>query len=221
MTEIAIIVPTIGRPERLGGLAAKFRMTSPPHRMVFVCDRDDQPSITAASCFGQVVLTRGGYPQAVNEGIAASAERYILVAADDVKPHPDWFEHATAAMTDRIGLVAPNDLGSSEVMAGEYATFPFVARWYITRHGPLYDQAFRHNGADIDASLRARQRGAFAYAPDAVVEHVHPNYGKADVDDTYLHGGLDPAKNKADDLLLWGRWRLELEAMGRSLDAAA
>jgi GT2 family glycosyltransferase len=154
MTEIAIIVPTIGRPERLGGLAAKFRMTSPPHRMVFVCDRDDQPSIT-------------------------------------------------------------------EVMAGEYATFPFVARWYITRHGPLYDQAFRHNGADIDASLRARQRGAFAYAPDAVVEHVHPNYGKADVDDTYLHGGLDPAKNKADDLLLWGRWRLELEAMGRSLDAAA
>lgn len=212
---LAVIVPTYGRPGALEPLVEAFAATTNvAYRLVLVLDADDHASWETASTLDVVTLEHTGtYPQKVNAGIAATQEPFMLVGADDIRPHAGWFENARAHMTDRIGFVSLNDLGNGYVMEGYYATLPLVARWY-TQLGPLFDETFHHNGVDVDASLTARARGAFAYAPDAVMEHLHPLFEKGEVDDTYRRGGMNEANNHADRQRLLERWGPELEEMG-------
>lgn len=208
MVSLVIVIPTRGRHHRLAQLAQEFAANTPPHRMLFVVDLDDVRTQQTARNLGTVVKvpSRCGYPTAVNAGIAASMEPYILVGADDIRPHRGWFERAKSHCSDEVGFVSLNDLGNEDVMAGIHATIPLVSRWYIDKYGPLYDEAFYHNGCDRDASFKAQDRGAFAYAPDAIVEHLHPNYGKAELDDTYRDGAFDADGNHHDNALLTERW---------------
>lgn len=211
---LVIVVPSRDRADRLEPLAQGFRETTPDHRIVFVVDPDDLPSQEAARQAGNVWVTekRLTYPKKVNRGIEATTEPFILVAADDVRPHEGWFEAASALITDEVGMVATNDLGNEQVLNGELATHPLVARWYAemgTADGPgLYHDGYWHNGADLEASETARSRGAFAYAPEAIVEHLHPNYGKSEVDSTYQEGGFHEAKRRYDEALIAKRRKL-------------
>jgi glycosyltransferase involved in cell wall biosynthesis len=207
---LAVIIPTLGRPQALGPLVDVFAQTTPvPHRMLFVIDPDDGPTWEAVENLDRPevnALEHGGtYPQKVNAGIRATTEPILLIGADDIRPHPGWFEKASRHLSAQIGFVSLNDLGNEEVMAGNYAIHPLVARWYVAG-GELFHEGYEHIGCDVDASRIARSRGAFAYAPDAVMEHLHPNYGKAPVDATYERGGLNEAKNVADQALLAERW---------------
>lgn len=204
MADLAVIVPTLGRADALEPLARAFEEASPEHRMLFVCDPDDRASIAAAR--GEALVCGGSYAQKVNAGLRHTSEPYCLIAADDVHPHPGWFEAAVAQMSDTVGFVSVNDLGNPAVMAGEYATFALIARWYAELDDEPYFEGFQHGCCDVDASLRAKARGAFAYAPEAVVEHRHPDWGKASVDATYRRGGMNAAKRRADHKLLSERW---------------
>ena len=211
---LVVVIPSRERPERLEPLAQAFRDTTPEHRMVFVVDPDDLPSQEAARCAGSLWVTnkRLTYPKKVNRGIEATTEPFILVGADDIRPHEGWFEAASALLDEEVGMVATNDLGNEYVMDGELATHPLIARWYFemgTADGPgLYHEGYWHNGADLEASETARARGAFAYAADSVVEHLHPNYGKAEIDATYMQGGFHEAKRRYDEALIAKRRKL-------------
>lgn len=213
--ELVVVIPSRGRHERLASLAAEFARTTPRHRLLFVVDWDDPRTQKVARGLGKVMLmySRAGYCCAVNVGIAASKEPFVLVASDDCKPHKGWFERAKAYMSETVGFVSLNDLGNPHVMAGAHATFPLVARWYADL-GPLYDESYHHNGCDADASFRAKERGAFAYAPDAIIEHLHPSWNKNEIDATYAEGGLNEAKNADDLKLLAVRWGPELDSLG-------
>lgn len=205
---VVAIVPTLGRPWALRPLAEAFAQTTGGHRILLVVDEDDRETWDALPLDGhpEVVALEhsGSYPQKLNAGIRATQEPLLLIGADDIRPHPGWLENAKAKLSDQVGFVSLNDLGNLDVMAGRYATFALIARWYAELEP--YDESFHHNGCDVDASLRAKARGAFAYAEDAVMEHLHPNYGKAALDETYRRGGFDEAKNRADQELLAKRW---------------
>lgn len=213
---LVVIVPTRGRAVRLRSLVNIFAEVTPePYRILFVVDPDDNRSRRATKGMNLVTEDRFTFPRKVNLGIAATDEEFVLVAADDVRPHPGWFEAARQKTSEGFGFIATNDLGNKEVMAGRLATLPFVTRWYIHRGtvdgDGLYHEGYHHNGADREASETAQVRGAFAYAPDSIVEHLHPNYGKNGLDDTYREGGFHRAGNIADKELycrrshLWGR----------------
>lgn len=206
MSDLVVLVPTKGRPRSLLPLAHRFEAVTPSHRVLFICDHGDYASRQAAADAGEVLICDGTYPQKVNAGVRHTDEPYVLVGADDIRPHRDWFEAAVEMMSDEVGFVSLNDLGNEAVMAGEYATLPLVARWYAELDQELYHEGYQHNGADKDASLRARERGAFAYAPDAVMEHLHPDWGKGKVDATYREGGMNRRKRLADRELLRQRW---------------
>ena len=53
--------------------------------------------------------------------------------------------------------------------------------------GPFH-QGYHHWFCDDELIATAGKRGVYAYAPDAVVEHLHAKAGKAPDDDTYRKG---------------------------------
>lgn len=49
----------------------------------------------------------------------------------------------------------------------------------------MYCPAYRHYFGDMEITVRARRDGYLAYAEDAVVEHLHPLWDKAEGDEIY------------------------------------
>lgn len=212
--EVVVVVPTLHRPQNMRALAEAFAMTTSSFRVLFVCDTTDTGSRRVARRLERALPGRvsaiaydGNYVEKTNAGIRASVEPLVVPGADDIRPHTGWLEAAKAKMVGDVGFVSLNDLGNHDVMAGKYATLPLVARWYVeSLDDNLYHEGYHHNGVDVDASLTARKRGAFAYAPDAVMEHLHPAWSKAEIDDTHRRGCMDEERASADHELLERRW---------------
>lgn len=213
-SELVVIVPTLARPQALRPLAESFaETTTTTFRILFIVDPDDAPTWRAFESleheFPEIdaLAFAGNYVQKTNIGIRSTTEPLLLPGADDIRPHAGWLEAAKAHMTDEIGFVSLNDLGNHDVMAGTYATLPLVARWYVDLlDDDLYHAGYHHNAVDVDASLTARARGAFAYAPDALMEHLHPAWEKAEVDGTHRRGGMNEERARTDHELLDRRW---------------
>jgi glycosyltransferase involved in cell wall biosynthesis len=195
MTELAVLVPVLLRTHRIQPFLSSLRANTPPvFRVVFIPDPDDEPMIAAVEKAGasdvDVLPVKANYARKINAGVEATDEPLLFFGADDLKFHPEWLERAKERMTEDIGVVSTNDLCNPRTMRGENATHPLVARWYAESPtidgspGPLYGR-YPHEYVDREFSEVARSRGAFAYAVDSVVEHLHPLVGKAPEDDIY------------------------------------
>lgn len=198
MTRLAIIVPVLGRPHRVGPLLLSIAQgtTGVPHRVLFVCDASDEATIDAvqAAQAGLAIVADGTcYARKVNQGIAVTTEQHVFTAADDLAFRPGWYEAAVALMRPPVSVVGVNDLASRRVREGRHATSFLVDRSYVAlgqvdgRAG-LMHEGYRHNFPDDELVHTARSRGAIAFATDSIVEHLHPHYGKGEDDDTYRIG---------------------------------
>lgn len=197
---VAIIVPMLGRPHRVEPLLASIEAATPePHRVVFVATPGD-PAETAIRDAGHQPLLvkyekKGDYARKIQAGIDATTEPLIFTGADDLQFHPGWLPAARAAMTDGIGVVGTNDLCNPRVIRGEHATHFLVARWYvqlgtIDQPGVLFHHGYRHEYTDDELVGTARRRGAWAFSPDSIVEHLHPMGGKTPMDVLYAQQGM-------------------------------
>jgi hypothetical protein len=207
--ELAVLIPTYGRPQSLRPLVGLFAETTPGHRIYLVMESRDRASIRAAEGLPTIdVIGRfGSYAIAVNAGIRASEEPLILCGADDIRPHTGWLEAARAHLSEEIGFVSLNDLGNERVMSGDYATLPLLSRRYVEElDEDFYHEGYQHCCCDVDASRVARSRGAYVYAPEAIMEHLHPDWGKGKPDATYERSGMNKRKRIKDRALLRSRW---------------
>ena len=221
---LAILVPVLRRPHRVRSLLDSIRETTPdPYRVIFVCDTDDEEEIEACEEADddhvEVMLVKAPYARKINEAVRQTHEPLLLFAADDLLFHESWLENAKAAMTERIGVVATNDLYQERNQRGELATHPLVARWYAESPtidkspGPLCE-LYPHEYVDREFSEVARSRKAFAYAMTSIVEHLHPNAGKAEMDDIY-------AKQRARMRRGWPIYRRRKQLWLRDLQRAS
>lgn len=93
-----------------------------------------------------------------------------------------------------VGVVGTNDLGNPRVIAGKTATHSLVTRAYVGEHGTVDEpgkvlhEGYQHNFCDTEFVETAKRRGAWAFAGDSVVEHLHPHWSKGDDDETYRRG---------------------------------
>jgi glycosyltransferase involved in cell wall biosynthesis len=204
MKEIAVVVPTKGRSRKLFPLLWNIARTTPAgvFHVYFVVNQDDELSLhTVQAMRGPVTLVttdKHGYPKAVNVGVAASDEPLVAIVNDDVQFHYGWWDALRMVLTPNVSVVAPNDL-SPHTENGDACTQPIVRRDYINLHGGSWGEPgkamheeYIHNFSETELWQLACFRGVAAFARNCVIEHVHPNWGKAEVDDTYTNGSMRP-----------------------------
>lgn len=193
---VSILVPVLGRPHRVRPLVESIRAATPqPHEILFLADPGDRPTQDAVALVGgcRLLSPGGSYAHKINAGVRATDTPFVLLAADDLVFHPGWLDAAIALMSDQVGVVGTQDLGNRRVIAGEHATHSLVARWYaqlgsIDDPTVLLHEGYGHNFVDDELVATAKKRGAWAFAHDSVVEHHHPNWGKAQPDEIYAKG---------------------------------
>ena len=189
---VAILVPVLGRPHRVVPLLASIAAATPqPYRVLFICDRADVAQRSAVCSAGAVTLNvNGNYAAKINAGVAYTHEPLLFFGADDVHFHPGWLAAAEAHMSDSVGVVGTQDMCNPRTVRGEHATHFLVARWYAQlptiddKGGPLCE-LYPHEFVDDEFVATAKHRGAWAFAEGAVVEHLHPDVGKAPSDALY------------------------------------
>lgn len=197
-----ILIPVLGRPQRVGPLLDNISATTDvPHRVLFLCSVGDEDEIAAVSETGANYLlldappANGQFAKKINLGFRETSQEWLFLAADDVLFHPGW---ASIALRHAVHVISTNDRANYFVRQGLLAVHPLVRRTYIEEQGgsldgpgSIYHEGYSHNFVDCELSVIARHRGVFAFARDSVVEHLHPAFGKAENDDTYLIGFRD------------------------------
>lgn len=223
MTEIAVVVPVLGRPQRAAPLVASLTETTPQHlaRLLFVCSLDDRAQLEACRATGCETLLSDDprWAPKINLGYRETGEPFLLLAADDLRFHLGWAEAALELFaTSDVGVVGTNDLGNPTVKRGLHSTHPLVCRGYADRHGTVdgpgavVAECYQHNWVDAELVETAKARGCWAFAAESVVEHCHPFWHKGADDATYE---LGRAGYRADQALftrrrrLWTRGRVE------------
>lgn len=215
--DLVIIVPMLGRAHRVKPLLESVTATVPDARVLFCTSSGDTDVHRAIAQAGRErievpYIQRGDYARKINAGYRVTTEPHLFCAADDLCFHAGWYEAALTRLGDGIGVVGTNDLGSPRVMAGDHATHSLVTRDYADRYGTIdspgqiMHEGYWHEWVDDEMVETAKHRKAFAFAPDAHVEHLHPNWGKAPSDGLYqlqrirMHDG---ARLHRQRRLLW------------------
>jgi hypothetical protein len=196
---LAILVPMLRRHHLVPRLLDSIRATCEA-RVLWLTTPGDTEVATAVDAVGGEQLPvdwqpAGDYARKVNAGYRATTEELLFLGAIDLVFRPGWFEAATARLAPGIGVVGTNDLGSARVMAGQHATHSLVTRAYadqlgtIDRPGEILHEGYVHEYVDDELVATAKHRRAWAFAADSHVEHLHPNWGKAPMDDLYAQQG--------------------------------
>jgi hypothetical protein len=182
-----ILIPTLTRPHHIAPLLESVRATTTA-RVLFLCTPHDQPGIDAVTATGaeMMVVTwqpTGDYARKINTGIRHTTEPLIFTGATDLRFHPGWLEAAAKHLQDpAIGVVGTNDAGSPRVIAGTHATHFLITRAYVENYGTIDErrkamhEGYVHEYVDDELVGTARRRGAWTFAADSIVEHLHPDW---------------------------------------------
>jgi hypothetical protein len=218
MTEprILVITPSRGRPDRLAYMLQETLGLSGPGTHVAVGIDDDDPELTGYEELretvrhtGRVLWFRGrrrtlaGWTNWIVDHPRTVRYPYLASFGDDHVPRTHgWDEQLIAAIEagGGTGIAYGDDkhqhenLPTAPVISADIA---HVLGWIVLPgvRSKFCDNAWR-DLADL-ADCRY-------YVPQVVIEHVHPDAGKAGVDDTYRSGYADWAGDEAV-YLAWGR----------------
>lgn len=222
MTKTAVILPTWNRVQQAAACTRRLLDTSDADVWIV---SEDNPLLFGDDLFAHprfhVAQTTPGMTavQKWNYGLLQSdAKGYsaYMLGADDIWPVTDgWLEKAIEQLSCGAGCVSWHDgvtdgaqLGTHFVLSREF----IVAR----QHGVLCVPHYRSWGLDVETTARAQKAGAYHWLRDVLVEHRHPHFGKAPMDDTYRVGY---SKHAYDMMILKAReranWPDDFEAVIR------
>ena len=219
MSQVVVLAPVLDRPHRARPLAESL---GGEVRLVFLCSPGDEEEIAAcrAVTTAQTVVVPferepGDYARKINYGISITDEEWVFQGADDLRFHDGWLEAALRTaerMNAAPGVIGTQDLGNRLVKYGKHSTHSLVSRAYIeemgTADGPgLMHEGYHHNFVDTEMVETAGYRRRWAFAKNAVVEHLHPHWNKGEMDATY---DLGLGEFRADQLRFFERrplWR--------------
>jgi len=225
--EVVAVAPVLGRPQNVEPLAWSWKRGAAPGRLLFVAEPSDEAEVAeirrALDDRVHLLLAPEGcrsWASKVNLAYRRTDEPWLLLAADDVRFWAGWWDQTSGLRADpAAGVIGTNDLGNPRVMRGEHATHPLVRRVYadsqgtIDRPGEVCCEEYRHWFVDDELVRTARARGAFRPCLGAGVEHLHPIWGRGQVDDTYILGQSFVEQDKAT----WERRLERIQALEESL----
>ena len=190
---VAVIVPVLSRPQNVPTFMDSLRASTGLATAYFVCDHDDHAEQDAVRKHGgKVLLKAGTFAQKANHGFRSTTEPWVLLVGDDVCFRPGWYDRALRAAGERFHLVGTNDLSN---LNRDLAVHPLIRRTWADEHGLSWDgpgtvahEGYGHCFVDNEWTAVAAQAKVLTFAPDAVVEHLHPLFAKADPDPIYEKG---------------------------------
>jgi glycosyltransferase involved in cell wall biosynthesis len=196
---IAIIIPVLGREDRIEPLLENIaQVTDVEHRVVFVCSRGDPATEVCRATDADTIVVpwaadRADYAKKINRAFELTEEEWIFQAATDLLFHEKWASRALyVGNVQKVGVVGTNDLGNPSVKRGAHATHILISRAYIETYGGTVDNSgivfsteYDHQYIDTEFVQTAVARRQFAPCLRSVVEHLHPHWGKAEMDATY------------------------------------
>lgn len=204
---VAILVPMLGRPHRVEPLLESIAAVTPePYRVLFCCTPNDS-AIGAVRDAGADYIEvpwegKGDYQRKINAGYRETTEPLLLMAADDLKFHPHWLDRAVSRLGGPVQVVGTNDLGNPRVLRGVHSTHSLVTRSYVDEFGTIDEpgkvlcEEYWHEFCDDEFVETSWYRKAWAFAEDSIVEHLHPAWGKAPMDDLYARNGIRMRQGK-------------------------
>lgn len=212
---VDILVPVLDRPQNAKRFMESLRASTGLATVHAIADPGDIATINEWKKAGADVIVRplaaegrpGTFAEKVNTGYRLTSEYaapWVFICGDDVRFHAAWLDQAQAVATERFSVIGTNDLGNPRVIAGEHATHLLMRRKYVDEHGGSWDgpgvlahEGYRHWFVDDEIVIAAKQRGAWAMALGALVEHMHPLFGKAHDDRVYQLGQQAARKDQA------------------------
>ena len=201
---VAVIVPALSRPQNVQPLVDSFNATQRGvAKCYFVCDAEDTEQIEAVKAAGAEVVyctlgRPGTYAEKVNRGYEWTTEPWLFVCGDDVRFHKGWID-AAREVSDRFDVIGTNDHpdgnGNPRVASGSHADHFFIRRAYVDNQGASLDgpgkvahEGYRHFYTDVEIVELAKARRTFTPCLASLVEHIHPDLGHGEADDTYRKG---------------------------------
>lgn len=199
MTECVVLVPVLNRPHRALPLLESFHQSEADDaRLLFICSPGDTAEQDAIATAGgeYIVLehppVRGDYARKINHGYRSTTEPLLFLGADDLHFHRRWLQRCVRRLAQPgVGVVGTNDMTNPRVINAQHSTHSLVTRSYadehgtIDRRGEVLHEGYWHEYVDDEFIATAKARNAFAFARDAMVEHLHPMAGKAPTDALY------------------------------------
>jgi hypothetical protein len=214
---ILVITPSRGRPDRLGYMLGETLGLSGPGTHVAVCTDNDDPHLDGYDELA--ARARQDWPDRVfwhrgNRRNLASwtnyvvawprAARYGYLASfgDDHVPRTEgWDEQLIAAIRagGGTGIAYGDDKHQHEALP----TAPVISRDITDALGWMILPGLRHMYCDNVWRVLSELAGCRFYVPEVVIEHVHPDAGKAGMDATYQEG----YNAYPDDQLVFDNWQ--------------
>ena len=189
MKNLAVIVPSRGRPHNIIELLHSFEETQTESDLIVVID-DDDPTKDAYLELGidkTIILPREGKGMAKPLNKASSMlkdeYRHFSFLGDDHRPRTkNWDVHFLNALDELgTGLVYGNDLLQGENLATAVAMTGDIVRAL----GGMVPQGMIHLYLDNFWMTLGKDLNALRYIPEVVLEHLHPIAGKAEWDEGY------------------------------------
>lgn len=199
--DLAVIVPSRGRPHNVARLIETCRATIRGNTQLLVVTDPDDPEASAyeqmqiganGETFGHIVLGSspqslrlGGILNYISYGLATETPiRAIGFMGDDHLPRTDGWDRAVIDALNTLGpgsIVYGNDLLQGERLP----TAAFMTADIIQTLGYMVPAGLQHMFADDAWKAWGEGAGRLRYMPEVVIEHMHPAVGKAQQDSRY------------------------------------
>jgi len=196
---IALLVPVLGRAHQIKPLLESIQAASlAEHRVVLIFSPGDNAIKAAKGLDAELLVAtwapdRADYAKKLKLGFRHTDEEWLFQGATDLVFHTGWDQAAlTVAKRTTCQVIGTNDLGNPLVKRGIHSTHTLFSRSYIEEYGGtadgsglIFSEAYDHQWTDSEFIETARLRRQFAFAKRSFVEHLHPHWGKGQMDETY------------------------------------
>lgn len=228
MTDLAILTPTRGRPERFAGLVEAVARTRGTVAQIWAGMDDDDPADYFAPGYlgsvvgSEMVVAERGPRRSLSAWTndlaqmalqAPDPPRYLASLGDDHRPRTPGWDRRLAEAIERAGgsgFAYGNDL----LQGVNMPTAWIVSADVVAELGWMMLPSCAHMYVDNAVLELGRAAGAITYRPDVIVEHLHPLAGKAGWDASYRESNAQ--ERYAADRAAFEAWK----ATGLAGDAA-
>lgn len=199
MSDLAIIVPSRGRPDQFSGLFASWRSTTRGRSELVACLDDDDPTgddyPPDAPGLTYMRGPRRGLVSWTNSAAIRVVGRCRAIASlgDDHRLVGDWEDAVLDALDDLgTGIV----YGDDGIQGESLPTACFMTSDIVAMLGFMAPPPIEHLYCDNYWLELGRRAGCLRYLPHVSTPHLHPIAGRGEWDDTYREGNSSGARDR-------------------------